>query len=163
MNLWKTNGIVHWLVPFLVTFWFSTFATLYHATCCLVSHENTWGWMVYCYKGILDECMTSLSECMCRMWTSCMHTTVIRMLLNLKSQNIISHTCTTQELRSQGCSQNLCSPFLRAGRFLYLIIYIILQVATALLVAGSTLTFWIPPFVCTSSYSSVVQSVRLLV
>jgi len=36
-------------------------------------------------------------------------------------------------------------------------------VATALLVAGSTLTFWIPPFVCTSSYSSVFQSVRLLV
>ena len=31
------------------------------------------------------------------------------------------------------------------------------QVATALLVAGSTLTFWIPPFVCTSSYSSVVR------
>ena len=29
--------------------------------------------------------------------------------------------------------------------------------ATALLVAGSTLTFWRPQFVCTSSYSSVVQ------
>jgi len=28
------------------------------------------------------------------------------------------------------------------------------QVATALLVAGSTLTFWIPPFASTSSYSS---------
>ena len=37
------------------------------------------------------------------------------------------------------------------------------QVATALLVAGSTLTFWIPPFASTSSYSSVVQSTRLLV
>jgi len=37
------------------------------------------------------------------------------------------------------------------------------QVATALLVAGSTLTFWIPPFVCTSSYSSIVESARLLV
>jgi len=36
-------------------------------------------------------------------------------------------------------------------------------VATALLVAGSTLTFWRPQFVCTSSYSSVVQSARLLV
>jgi len=44
----------------------------------------------------------------------------------------------------------------------YLSVFL-LQVATALLVAGSTLTFWIPPFVCTSSYSSVVQSVRLLV
>ena len=39
----------------------------------------------------------------------------------------------------------------------------VLQVATALLVAGSTLTFWRPQFVCTSSYSSVVQSARLLV
>ena len=37
------------------------------------------------------------------------------------------------------------------------------QVATALLVAGSTLTLWRPKFVCTSSYSSVVQSARLLV
>jgi len=39
-------------------------------------------------------------------------------------------------------------------------------VATALLVAGSTLTFWIPwqtSFASTSSYSSVVQSARLLV
>jgi len=36
-------------------------------------------------------------------------------------------------------------------------------VATALLVAGSTPTFWIPQFVFTSSYSSVVQSARLLV
>jgi len=35
-------------------------------------------------------------------------------------------------------------------------------VATALLVVGSTLTFWIPPFVSTSSYSSVIQSARLL-
>jgi len=31
-------------------------------------------------------------------------------------------------------------------------------VATALLVAGSTLTFWIPPFTSTSSYSSVVKA-----
>ena len=38
---------------------------------------------------------------------------------------------------------------------------ITLQVATALLVAGFTLTFWIPPFASTSSYSSVVQSARL--
>jgi len=37
------------------------------------------------------------------------------------------------------------------------------QVATALLVAGSTLTFWIPQFVSTSSYSSVVQGTRLIV
>ena len=40
------------------------------------------------------------------------------------------------------------------------------QVATALLVAGSTLTFWIPwqtHFASASSYSSVVQSARLLV
>jgi len=36
-------------------------------------------------------------------------------------------------------------------------------VATALLVAGSTLTFWLPPFTSTSSYSSVFQSPRLLV
>jgi len=36
-------------------------------------------------------------------------------------------------------------------------------VATALLVAGSTLTFWLPPFASTSSYSSVFQSPRLLV
>ena len=37
--------------------------------------------------------------------------------------------------------------------------------AAALLVAGPTLTFWIPwqtPFASTSSYSSVVQSARLL-
>ena len=38
-----------------------------------------------------------------------------------------------------------------------------LQVATALLVAGSIVTFWIPPFASTSSHSSVVQSARLLV
>ena len=40
-----------------------------------------------------------------------------------------------------------------------------LQVATALLVAGTTLTVWIPwqtSFASTSSYSSVVQSARLL-
>ena len=46
------------------------------------------------------------------------------------------------------------------------IIYYLLQVATALLVAGSTLTFWIPwqtSFASTSSCSSVVQSARLLV
>jgi len=39
-------------------------------------------------------------------------------------------------------------------------------VETALLVAGSTLTFWIlwqTSFASTSSYSSVVQSARLLV
>jgi len=39
-------------------------------------------------------------------------------------------------------------------------------VATTLLVAGSTLSFWIPRqtlFASTSSYSSVVQSARLLV
>jgi len=38
-------------------------------------------------------------------------------------------------------------------------------VATVLLVAGSTLTFWIPwqtPFASTNSYSSIVQSTRLL-
>jgi len=34
-------------------------------------------------------------------------------------------------------------------------------VVTELLVAGSTLTYWIPPFASTSSYSSVVQSSRL--
>jgi len=40
--------------------------------------------------------------------------------------------------------------------------FFLLQVATALLVAGSTLTYWIPPFASTSSYSSVVvvQSAR---
>jgi len=49
-----------------------------------------------------------------------------------------------------------------------LLIYIMLlcfQVATALLVAGST-TFWTPwqtPFASTSSYSSIVQRARLLV
>ena len=32
------------------------------------------------------------------------------------------------------------------------------QVATALLIAGSTPTFWIPQFLSTSSYSSVVQA-----
>ena len=37
------------------------------------------------------------------------------------------------------------------------------QVANALLVAGSTLTFWIPSFASTSSYSSIFQSARLLV
>jgi len=35
-------------------------------------------------------------------------------------------------------------------------ILVLLQVATTLLVAGSTLTFWIPPFASTSSFSSVV-------
>jgi len=35
-------------------------------------------------------------------------------------------------------------------------------VATALLVAGSTRTFWIPQFAFTSSYSSVSQSARLV-
>ena len=50
------------------------------------------------------------------------------------------------------------------GFFIYII-----QVATALLVAGPTLTFWIPwqtQFAFTyshDSYSSVVQSARLLV
>ena len=42
----------------------------------------------------------------------------------------------------------------------------LLQVATALLVAGSTLTFWTPwqtSFTFTSSYSSIVQSAWLLV
>ena len=41
-----------------------------------------------------------------------------------------------------------------------------IQVATALLVAGSTLTFWIPwqtPFSSTRLYSNVVQSARLIV
>ena len=38
-----------------------------------------------------------------------------------------------------------------------------LQVATTLLVAGSTLTFWIPVFASTSSYPSIVQNARLLV
>jgi len=40
-----------------------------------------------------------------------------------------------------------------------------IQVATALLVAGSTLTFWIPwqtLFASTSLYSSIAQSARLL-
>jgi len=36
------------------------------------------------------------------------------------------------------------------------------QMATTLLVAGSTLTFWTPLFASTSSYFSVVQSDRLL-
>jgi len=36
-------------------------------------------------------------------------------------------------------------------------------VATALLVAGSTLTVWILPFASTSSYSSIVQSASPLV
>ena len=43
---------------------------------------------------------------------------------------------------------------------------VIKQVATALLVAGSTLTCWIlwqTSFASTSSYSSVIQSARLLV
>ena len=43
---------------------------------------------------------------------------------------------------------------------------ILVQVATAHLVAGSTLTFWIlwqTPFASASSYSSIVQSSRLLV
>ena len=42
--------------------------------------------------------------------------------------------------------------------------YVVLQVATALLVEGSTLNFWIPlqtSFASTISYSSVVQSARL--
>ena len=40
-------------------------------------------------------------------------------------------------------------------------IFILIQVATALLVAGSAPTFWTPPFASTSSYSSVFQSARL--
>jgi len=43
------------------------------------------------------------------------------------------------------------------------IIFMLNQVATALLVAGFTLTFWIPPFASTSLYSSVFQSARLLI
>ena len=42
----------------------------------------------------------------------------------------------------------------------------LLQVVTAILVASSTLTFWISwqtPFASTSSYSSVIQSTRLLI
>jgi len=38
----------------------------------------------------------------------------------------------------------------------------ILLVATAFLVAGSSLTFWIPPFASTSSYSTAIQSTGLL-
>ena len=34
--------------------------------------------------------------------------------------------------------------------------------ATALLVAGSTLTFWRPPFVCTSSYSIICNNCKRL-
>ena len=45
---------------------------------------------------------------------------------------------------------------------LSLLLLLLLQVATALLVAGSTLTIWISLFASTSSYSSVVQSARLL-
>jgi len=45
-------------------------------------------------------------------------------------------------------------------------ILLCIQVATALLVAGSTLTFWIPwqtSFESTSSYSSIIEIARLLV
>jgi len=56
---------------------------------------------------------------------------------------------------------NLLDTWIRNGTCMHL--YCInAQVATTLLVAGSTLAFWIPwrtPFVSTSSYSSVVQSV----
>ena len=43
-------------------------------------------------------------------------------------------------------------------KLLCMIIFNLLQVATALLVAGSTLTIWIRPFASTSSYSSVVKA-----
>ena len=40
------------------------------------------------------------------------------------------YVCVIAWWRSQGCSQNLCSPFLRAGRFHYIILdYIILYYA----------------------------------
>jgi len=55
------------------------------------------------------------------------------------------------------------SQFMQKCLYFTFITFIYYQVATALLVAGSTLTFWIPPFASTSSYSSVVQSTRLLV
>ena len=46
------------------------------------------------------HCRVSLSECMCRTYTSCIHMTVIEMWLNLRQTNITQkvHTCTTQEL-----------------------------------------------------------------
>ena len=60
------------------------------------------------------------------------------------------HKCSTYVARTK--KQEIC--------------LITLQVATALLVAGYTLTFWIlwqTSFASTSSYSSVVQSAMLLV
>ena len=44
------------------------------------------------------------------------------------------------------------------GPELIILFLISCQVATALLVAGSTPTFWIPHFISTSSYSSIVQA-----
>jgi len=57
-------------------------------------------------------------------------------------------------------------PPLSRKLILFTLHYVRLQVATVLLVAGYTLTFWIlwqTSFASTSSYSSVVQSARLLV
>ena len=68
------------------------------------------------------------------------------------------YVCITARQRSRGCSQNLCSPFLRAAGLFSLFTLITLPVATALLVEGSTQTFWISPFVSISSYSSVVKA-----
>jgi len=64
------------------------------------------------------------------------------------------------------CTEQLCANL--TTLFLYFLYFLLIfyQVATPLLVAGSTLTFWIPwqtLFASTSLYSSVVQSAMLLV
>ena len=43
----------------------------------------------------VGHCGASLSECMCRTWNSCMHMTVIRMWLTIKTQATIYETKST--------------------------------------------------------------------
>ena len=57
------------------------------------------------------HCRVSLSDCKCRMWTSCMHIIVIKRWVNVRPQNIKQkvHTCTTQELCVSGLAKACCT------------------------------------------------------
>ena len=87
-----------------------------------------------------------------RVWTTanvvhaiqCTSSTVLNVRSSHKSATCMSYTTTS----------SLNQPIFARPFFFFMYI----QVATALLVAGSTPTFWIPQFVSTSSYSNVVQA-----
>ena len=77
------------------------------------------------------------------------------------------YVCDSADSDHDGVARIFVALFCELWSYLFTVINYITQVATALLVAGSTLTFWIPwqtPFASTSSsYSTVVQSAKLLV